>query len=237
MARRILAFLLFATALPLGAANVYLGDSTVSVDGYALLMVLPDAAVLNFRIEVRDPELARIVNKANDFAKGIGAELRKAGIALPVVQNAMGDIYSEFNYEAQRMEYQYGLRMQVEIEDLGLLQKALKVLQDAPSTPEGLKIGYYEINYTLKDPYAYLSDLSQKAIEDAKKDAEKAASASGMKLGELISVGYGRPGLGYSWDPYMDLGASPQDMVGKDPSPRLLLRYEISATYKLVPGE
>lgn len=235
MARRILAFLFVAAVLPLFAADVSFEGHTVSVSGHASLLVPPDAAIISFTLEVREPVMANIARKANDLAAELSGELSKAGVQSPLVQDGSADIYSELNWESQRLEYVLSLRLRCVLEDLSRLDKVLKVLESPPSKGPGMKISYYGINYTCKDPTAYLARLREKAMNDAGTKAEKAAASHGLKLGKLLDWSDSDPTAGYMWGTYGEWDFSAEDAGGKNPLPRVTLGYDVQVIYETLP--
>jgi len=234
MARRILAFLFFASVL--SAAQIYLADSTAYVTGKSSILVLPDAATVEFSIEIRESDMSKIIAKSTDLTAEITKELRKAGIDQPLIQSGPVDIYSELNWESQRLEYVYGLRLDCAVDDLSKVDDILVVLAATSSESEGSKISSYTVNYFVKDPSVYLPQLQEMALADAKTKAEQAAAAYGLKAGEILDSNYSEPYSGYLsvWDPYSSWDFSAKDMGGKNSLPRVALAYEISATFKLI---
>jgi uncharacterized protein YggE len=234
MARRILALLFFASALP--AAQIYLADSTAYVTGKSSILVLPDAATVEFSIEIRAGDMSKVIAKSNDLIAEITKELRKAGVDQPLIHSGPADIYTELNWESQRLEHVYGLRLDCAVDDLSKVDDILVVLATASSESEDSKISSYTVNYFVKDPSVYLPRLQEMALARAKTKAEQAAAAYGLKAGEILNSDHTEPYSGYLsvWDPYSSWDFSAKDMGGKSSLPRVALAYEISATFKLI---
>ncbi len=235
--KRLLVFSLsLAAVLPLFAADVSFEGHTVSVNGHASLLVLPDAATVEFSIEIRASDMSKIIAKANDLTAEITKELRKAGVDQPLIQSGPADIYSELNYESQRLEHVYGLRLDCAVDDLSKVDDILVVLAATSSESEDSKISSYTVNYFVKDPSVYLPQLQEMALADAKTKAEQTAAAHGLKAGEILNSDHTEPYSGYLsvWDPYSSWDFSAKDMGGKSSLPRVPLAYEISATFKLI---
>ncbi|MBA7665011.1 hypothetical protein ES703_73077 [subsurface metagenome] len=232
--KKVLPFLLLAAAL--SAAQIYLADSTAYVTGKSSILVLPDAATVEFRIEIRESDMSKVIAKANDLTAEITKELRKAGVDQPLIQSGPADIYTELNWESQRLEHVYGLRLDCAVDDLSKVDDILVVLAATSSESEGSRISSYTVNYFVKDPSVYLPELQKMALADAKTKAEQASAAHGLKAGEILDSNYSEPYSGYLsvWDPYLSWDFSAKDMGGKNPLPRVALVYEISATFKLI---
>lgn len=232
--RKVLPLLLFAAAL--SAAQISLADSTAYVTGKSSILVLPDAATVEFRIEIRASDMSKLIAKANDLTAEITKGLRKAGVDQPIIQSGPADIYSEFAWESQRLEHVYGLRLDCAVDDLSKVDDILVVLAATSSESEGSKISSYTVNYFVKDPSVYLPELQEMALADAKTKTEQAAAAHGLKAGEILNSDHSDPYSGYLsvWDPYSSWDFSAKDMGGKNSLPRVALSYEISATFKLI---
>ena len=232
--KRFIPLLLIAAVL--FAADVSMEDSTLYVTGRASILVLPDAAAAEFGIEIREIDVENITTLAHDMVASIAKEFGKAGIDQPIIQQGPADIYTELNWESQRVEYVYGLRLNCAVDDLSKVDKLLGILASASSKTEGSRISSYTINYFVKDPEQYVEKLHEMAMTDAKAQAQKAASAHGLKLGELKYSSQSEPFTGYMsvWDPYTSWDFDAEDLGGKSTLPRVALGYEISATFKLV---
>jgi uncharacterized protein YggE len=223
-------------AVALYGAQISFEANTVSVMGVSSVLVLADAANVEFRVEIRETDMSRFTGKANELSAEITKELRKIGIDHPLIQNGPADIYTELNWESQRLEYLYGIRLGFPIEDISKVDQVLAILASASSKSQGSKLSSYVVNYFLKDPGIYLPKLQEMALADAEAKAAQAASAHGLNVGELTDCGESAPYANYLpvWDPYSSWDFATQDLGGKSTLPRVALGYNISATFKLI---
>lgn len=231
--KKIIAMVLAATALPLMAAEVSFEDNTVSAEGYATLYVLPDMAVINFTIEVREPRMGNLFKEAMAHVEELSKELDKLGVKEPLVTEGSGSIYSELDWESERLEHELSIGMRCVVTDLDMLDKVVGMIYELPSKTPDRKVSFYDIMCTVKDPSVYSSQLQEKAFEEAKETAEQAAAAHGRSIGDLIRYSYSPPWTGYMWGPQEAWEFDAEDVGGASVLPRIAVSYSVIVAYEL----
>ena len=166
---------------------------TITVKGVGSASTRPDHAEITLSIEGRDNNYEKALEIASTAVETMTEALAKAGFdkkALKTtdysvntdyrsVRDENGDYTREFNgYICQ-----YSLRLGVD-PDSETLGRALGALTSTEPKPE------LSIRFTLKDPSAVKAELLRLAAQNAREKAEILCAASGVKLGELISVSY-----------------------------------------------
>jgi len=224
---------LILAIIPIYAAEISFVDSTVSAEGFATAYVLPDMAVINFTLEIRESRMGNLFNQAMKVAEGLSAELKKAGVEEPLTIEGGGSIYSELDWQSERIEHELSVNLRCVVEDLGKLDKAVDIIYAYPSDEPGQKTSFYDVTYGVKDPSIYLDELSGKAIADAREDANTLAQAHGKTLGDIIVLSESPPWVGYSWGYTSEWDFSAEDLAGSSKLPRVSVGYSVMVTYEL----
>ncbi|MCR4850954.1 MAG: SIMPL domain-containing protein [Lachnospiraceae bacterium] len=89
------------------------------------------------------------------------------------------------NWREKFLGYEYVHRMKIEFEkDNELLGKVLGVMAKCAGEPE------FTIQFTVSDPEASKNELLAKAVEDSRAKADVLSRATGVGLGEILSIDY-----------------------------------------------
>lgn len=237
--KKVLPLLVLATVLPIGATEIPSTRSTASVVGYSSLQVLPDAATVHFEARIHSGDASDLYQKANRLLAELTRKLRKTGIKQPLTESFQPSITAEYSYYDNSSSYTYSIRLSVLLDNLSRMNELMEVLPMTYYEGVDLYIVPSVINYSLKDPAPYLAELRKRALENARLQAEQLAELQGKTVGELVDV---RENERYSismgvrnHNIYYGLwGYNVEDTGGHSPLPRLLMEYEITATYELV---
>ncbi|MBN2379445.1 SIMPL domain-containing protein [candidate division WOR-3 bacterium] len=231
--KKVTAVVLAVAALHLVAAEVSIQDNAVSAEGYANLYVLADMAVINFTVEIREPQMSKLFSEAMKLAEELSGELSKLGIKQPLVTEGSGSIYSELDWESERMEHELSINLRCIIDDIGMLDKVVETIYQIPGKTPGRKISFYDVMYTLKDPSIYLEQLQKKALADARLKAQLVVQAYERSIGDIIKFSDSAPWTGYMWGPQGGFELDAEDMGGSSRLPRVAVGYSIMVTYEL----
>jgi len=233
MIRKALAILTIAGLVPLAAAEVSFKDNSVTGTGHASVLMLADVAIIGMTVEITATEMAGITAKATEAVSKLGAELVKAGVSKPLIYNGSGTLFGQINYDSQRLEYKHTFNVACALDNLSLVDKVLAIIEsetgDSPA-----KISVTEINYTLKDIKPYIAELREKALKEARAEAEETARAYGKSVGELVTAietSYTANYLTYNPPYTFDFNA--EDMDSKSTLPRTTVGIDVVATYEL----
>ena len=89
------------------------------------------------------------------------------------------------NYKSVFKGYVCNHNLKVEFDfDTKTLARVLSAISESLAKPE------FSISFTVKDPSAVSGELLKSAVKNAKEKAEILCLASGVKLGELVSIDY-----------------------------------------------
>lgn len=185
-----------------GSAPMTASDAqqrTLNVTGTGTVDVQPDIAVINIGVSSKNENLTDALDENNDKANGIKQTLIDLGVAEEDIQTSNFNVYPQQQQDmpvspeepAQTQTFfvvQNTVSITVrELNGLGDILAA--VVDEGANTING-------INFNLEDPSAAMAEARQKAIADAKEQAQAIAEAAGVRLGEITSISindYGMP--------------------------------------------
>lgn len=222
--------LLFA-ALPLAAAEA----GTVSASGYSSFLVLPDAAIVNLNVNVWSRDISDLHKKSDESLAKLSRELSKAGLKEPLRESGYASMTPEVYSE--EVEYRLSLTLIMIVDDLSIIDDLLGVLPThvLGDSDASMVASPSTIQYTIKDPAPYVSDLRKKALEDARAKAGELAAIQGKRPGDLIDFGEAELSIGSrAFQSFGVVNLESEDKSAGSPLPRLLMECKVTATYELV---
>ena len=229
--RKVLPFLLLAAALPLLASEA----NTVSAQGYACFLVLPDAATVNLNVNVWSKDISDLHKKSDESLAKLSRELAKAGLKEPLREYGFASMTPEVYSE--EVEYRLRLNVIMIVDDLSIIDDLLGVLPThvLRDSDASMVASPSTIQYTIKDPSPYVNDLRKKALEDARAKADELAAIQGKSLGNLVDFGEAELSVGSrTFQSFGVVNFEAEDKVVRSPLPRLLMECKVTATYELV---
>lgn len=229
--KKVCAIVLLAATLPLLGSEA----NTVSAQGYACFLVLPDAATVNLNVNVWSRDISDLHKKTDESLAKLSRELSKAGLKEPLREYGFASLTPEVYSE--EVEYRLRLNVIMIVDDLSIIDDLLGVLPThvLRDSDASMVASPSTIQYTIKDPSPYVSDLRKKALEDARAKAGELAAIQGKRLGDLID--FGEAGLSVGSRDFLSFGVvnlESEDKSAGSPLPRLLMECKVTATYELV---
>lgn len=167
---------------------------TITVRGVGTVSAKPDYIVISMTITSKDLEYTAAVDKANDRIKLLREAIESAGFAKNDLKIIRFDVNT--NYESEPNEHglyrakfagyacRYELKLSMDM-DSKRLAKTLTAISGSGADAE------LNIKFTVKDPEKISAELLRSATENARQKAEILCAASGVKLGDLITINYG----------------------------------------------
>ena len=168
-------------------------ERTIRVTGRGKMNVKPDTIELNIFVSKVYPEYAEAMEASAEMTEVLKAAAERAGFDSKEIKTTRFSI--NMNYEGvydekgnwknkfagYRYDHNLALRFDADNVKLG---KMLWELSDCGADAE------ISINHTVKDPEPVRNELLAKAVKDSRTKAEVLAAASGVSLGDIISVDY-----------------------------------------------
>ena len=167
---------------------------TIAVKGTGTVEAAPDQIELTMNLSTLDPDYRTAAEEADKKSGKLSGAVRDAGFspeALKTTDWGVGTEYrgvhdpatGEYRQEFAGYRIRHGLLLSFPL-DLGRLAELLGLIGDSGAEPE------LSIRFTLKDPEALRKKALESAAANAREKAEILAAASGVRLGELLTVRY-----------------------------------------------
>ena len=168
-------------------------ERTIRVTGKGNLSVKPDTVRLIMAMEGMKEEYDEALAESANMTEHLNRIFSDLGFEGEDIKTLSFNVSTEYeSYQAKdkswkrRFEgYKYVHRMKVEFPaDNKRLGKVLYKLGHSPVRPE------FHIEYTVAEPEKCKNELLAKAIIDAKAKADVLSKASGVSLGEIVTIDY-----------------------------------------------
>ena len=168
-------------------------ERTISVRGTGTVRLRPDTVRLTVRTEVRDLDFTICMTQAQVHQEELTAAVERCGFRAEDLKTVTSRIHPEYETVEDRpghytqafsgfcMEHELELRFPLDPETLGAAFEAVSACGS---------VMHCSVNYELADPDAAREQLLAEAARDARRRAEILCSASGVRLGELLHIGY-----------------------------------------------
>lgn len=170
-----------------------MNERTITVKGVGSVSKKPDLIVVTMNLETTENDYRKTMLKASDELEKIKNAAASAGHQKDKVKTASFNIDS--HYESERddngnwkqvfagYKCRHALKLEFDL-DMELLGKTLGAISSSKVEPR-LKIAF-----SLKDTAAVSAELLENAVKNAREKASVLAKASGVNLGEIISIDY-----------------------------------------------
>ena len=168
-------------------------ERTIRVTGRGKMNVKPDTIELNIFVSKVYPEYAEAMEASAEMTEVLKAAAERAGFdprdlkttGFSINMNYEGVYDEKGNWKNKFAGYRYDHNLALRFDaDNVKLGKMLWELSDCGADAE------ISINHTVKDPEPVRNELLAKAVKDSRTKAEVLAAASGVNLGDIISVDY-----------------------------------------------
>jgi uncharacterized protein YggE len=158
----------------------------ISVTGHGEVYIVPDVAYVNIGVQNTAATVTEALNQNTDQAQGIRSALASLGVADIDIQTSSFSIYPMPQYDQNGQLtgtlYQASNSVNVtvrELSNLGVILDA--VVRSGANTING-------VSFDVTDSSSAVADARQKAVEDAKSQAQELVDATGTGLGDVQSI-------------------------------------------------
>lgn len=168
-------------------------NRTITVKGSGSASARPDTVVISLELESKDKEYERATELATAAIDELSAAVIRAGFEKDDLKTVNFNVYTDYqsihdgngNYRREFDGYvvAHSLRLEL-VFDTNLLSKILSAIGCCTAHPS------VSVAFTVKDPAALNAEVLRNAAENARSKAEILCTASGKKLGELLSIDY-----------------------------------------------
>lgn len=166
---------------------------TITVKGTGRVSAKPDLIVVSMMLETEDKDYGKTMEIAAEKIGLINESLEKIGFQKKAVKTTNFNVRANYenvrdkngSYKTVFKGYVCNHNLKVEFDfDTKRLAEVLSAISACLAKPA------FSISFTVKDPAAISDELLKSAARNAKQKAEVLCSASGVKLGELVSIDY-----------------------------------------------
>jgi len=166
---------------------------TITVKGTGKASVSPDLIVVSMKLATEDKEYDKTMENAAEKIELLNKALEEIGFEKKALKTTSFNVRTEYEsvrskdggYKSVFKGYACNHSLKVELDfDTKRLAEVLTAVSHCLAKPE------FSVSFTVKDPTAISRELLKAAAQNAKEKAEILCSASGVELGELISVDY-----------------------------------------------
>lgn len=188
-----------ARALGGGGGIPYVSTGSITqglvATGIATVSAEPEIAQITFGVDLRGDDPTAIVNEAAQKINRAIAAARELGVAENDLQTTGYNVWVETVYDPQtgqptrQVVYHVSHFVMATLRDLSKTGNLLAAVVEAGAN------SISGINFTVENPDALVKQARQKALENARAQAEQMAQALGISLGKpiLVSEGGGYP--------------------------------------------
>ena len=168
-------------------------EKTITVRGTGRISVKPDLIRVSLTLRIKDKDYAEAMTRSAKLQDALRTALEKAGFERDALKTGSFNVLTEYesvrdqNGSFRQVFSGYVCEHQMNIEfpfDTELLSRVLTSIAFCVADPE------LNVSFTVKDRDAISDALLASAAKNARRRAELLAEASGVKLGELLSIDY-----------------------------------------------
>lgn len=167
-----------------GRGDSYMG--TISVNGKGEVVAIPDVATFTFSVSEESPVVATAQTRATEKMNSILAFLRDSGVAEEDIKTTDYSIYPRYNYERATgrqtlAAYIVTQSVEVKVEDTANAGALLSGVGEFGAT------NISGLNFSVDNYDELVKEARDKAIAEAKENAEKLARELGVDLVRVTS--------------------------------------------------
>ncbi len=158
-------------------------SNSFTVDGTGEVEVKPNSANVSVGVQSQGATAKAVQDQMNASINKVTAAIKAVGIDEKDIQTQNYSVNPQYDYSAgQKITgYMASTNLTINIRDVN---KANSVL-DAATAAGANQVG--GINFDVSDKTQFENEARQKAVADAKKKAQQAASVAGFRLGRIVS--------------------------------------------------
>ena len=166
---------------------------TITVKGIGKVSARSDYVILEMKLEAKDKQYDKVMDIATKQLTQLKQSLLSIGFEKDAVKTTNFNVYTDYDrYKDEHDNYQRVFNGFVCCHQLKLafdfdLKRLSEVLVTIASCPTHLE---FDIVFTVKNPTEINDALLKEATINAKKKAELLCEASGVKLGQLLTIDY-----------------------------------------------
>lgn len=167
-------------------------NKVIKVKGVGKASIPPDEIRINIELKSSDDSYEKTLEKANYDLENVRSALKDEGFLkedIKTINFSVDTKYenetTDFNSKRKFVGYEIKHSLKIEFDNKGeKLGDVLNALAKSKSNPE------FSISYGLKDSREFKEEILKNAVANSKNKASLLAQASGVTLGEILSINY-----------------------------------------------
>lgn len=183
-------------------------SDTFQVSGEGISTIKPDIAVVSAGITAQAPTIKGAQDQINSVINKVSSSVKNLGIDSKDIQTTNYNIHPTYDYSGsiQRITgYQASTNLKIKVRDIDKVNSVL----DTATTNGANQIG--GVSFDVDDKTKAENEARAKAVEEAKKKAQQAASIAGFNLGKIINYSEN-----FNSSPIIPLGRGAMELSSKD---------------------
>lgn len=165
-------------------------ERTITVKGTGRMNIAPDQIEINIELRAVENSAETAVKECSAKLKAVTGALTVNGFDEDEIKTGSFNVSPEYEWNERGGRNQTGFCCSHTLNvKFSLDIERLRKVMDAISSCEGDPI--FDVAFTVKDTEAVREDLLRLAADNARQKAKVLCEASGVKLGELVSISYG----------------------------------------------
>lgn len=161
---------------------------TITVTGTGMVTLTPDVAYVYIGVQTRDASASTAMDDNNSRAQAVIDAIKALGVEDKDIQTTNFSIYPEpvydDNYNQIGVTYVVDNTVYVTVRDLGILGELLDGAFRAGANQ------IYSISFDVADKTEAISQARLAAVEDARRQADELAAATGVTIGNVQTISY-----------------------------------------------
>jgi uncharacterized protein YggE len=216
-------------------------SETITVSGKGEVTAKPDIATFSFTVSEESPVVSTAQDAMNDKMDKILDYVSKSGVEEKDVKTLSYNIYPRYEYQGANY-YQSGKQILAAYVVSQTIQVKVRKLEDAGALLTGIgEFGATDVSglsFSIDDDQAVQHEARDKAIADARTQAQALAKSLGVRLGDIVSFsessyGYPMP-IYYAKDAAYGMGGATEARnQASIPSGENLVTSNVSITYEI----
>ncbi|MDO5558611.1 MAG: SIMPL domain-containing protein [Oscillospiraceae bacterium] len=168
-------------------------DKTITVKGAGKVSARPDLIIISINLEAQSQDYENTLAIADNKLEKLRSNIQKSGFGHDDLKTESFDIMPQFesiqdksgNYKRVFKGYRCPHSLKIEFDyDMNRLSQLISVLAHSDAQPE------FSISFSVRDKEAAQAQMLKRAAENARQKAQILCEASGVVLGELITIDY-----------------------------------------------
>jgi uncharacterized protein YggE len=213
--------------------------NSITVSGKGEILATPDIATFSFSVTEEAPAVPDAQKNASEKTKAILAYLKKKGVDDKDVKTLSYNIYPRYEYTGATY-YNSGKQILAAYVVSQTVEVKVRALEDAGSLLSGIgEFGATNISglsFSVDKQDEVSREARDKAIQDAREQAEVLAKSLDVKLGDIISFSenpyYPGP-IYYAKDMAMGMGGGGEQTAPQLPSGESKIVSNVTITYEI----